>query len=70
MKVLADAKTERILGVQMVGPQAGEMIGEYCVAMAFGAASEDIARICHPHPTRSEAGRQAAMGVEGWTMQA
>ncbi len=45
------------------------MIGEYCVAMAFKAASEDIARVCHPHPTRSEAGRQAAMGVEGWTMQ-
>ena len=47
-----------------------EMIGEYCVAMAFRAASEDVARTCHPHPTRSEALRQAAMGVEGWTMQA
>ena len=68
-KVLADAKTDEILGVHIVGPQAGEMIGEYCVAMAFKAASEDIARVCHPHPTRSEAGRQAAMGVEGWTMQ-
>lgn len=69
-KVLADAKTDEILGVHIVGPQAGEMIGEYCVAMAFKAASEDIARVCHPHPTRSEAGRQAAMGVEGWAMQA
>ena len=69
-KVLADATTDEILGVHIIGPQAGEMIGEYCVAMAFRAASEDIARICHPHPTRSEAGRQAAMGVEGWTMQA
>jgi dihydrolipoamide dehydrogenase len=69
-KVLADAKTDEILGVHIVGPQAGEMIGEYCVAMAFRAASEDVARTCHPHPTRSEAGRQAAMGVEGWTMQA
>ncbi len=69
-KVLADAKTDRILGVHIIGPQAGEMIGEYCVAMTFAAASEDVARICHPHPTRSEAGRQAAMGVEGWTMQA
>ena len=68
-KVLADATTDEILGVHIIGPQAGEMIGEYCVAMAFRAASEDIARICHPHPTRSEAGRQAAMGVEGWTMQ-
>ena len=70
VKVLADAKTDRILGVHILGPQAGEMIGEACVAMAFGGSSEDLARICHPHPTRSEAVRQAAMGVEGWTMQA
>jgi dihydrolipoamide dehydrogenase len=70
VKVLADAKTDRILGVHMIGPQVGEMIGEYCVAMEFGAASEDVARTCHPHPTRSEALRQAAMGVQGWTMQA
>jgi dihydrolipoamide dehydrogenase len=70
VKVLADAKTDRILGVHMIGPGVGEMIGEYCVAMEFGGASEDVARTCHPHPTRSEALRQAAMGVEGWTMQA
>ena len=70
VKVLADAATDQILGVHIIGPQAGEMIGEYCVAMEFKAASEDVARTCHPHPTRSEAGRQAAMGVEGWTMQA
>ncbi len=70
VKVLADAATDEVLGVHMIGPQVGEMIGEYCVAMAFRAASEDIARTCHPHPTRSEALRQAAMGVEGWTMQA
>ncbi|WP_397400517.1 dihydrolipoyl dehydrogenase [Phenylobacterium sp.] len=70
VKVLADAATDEVLGVHMIGPQAGEMIGEYCVAMTFRAASEDIARVCHPHPTRSEALRQAAMGVEGWTMQA
>ena len=70
VKVLADAKTDRILGVHIMGPQAGEMIGEACVAMAFGGASEDVARVCHPHPTRSEAVKQAAMGVEGWTMQA
>ncbi len=70
VKVLADARTDRILGVHMIGPDVGEMIGEYCVAMEFGAASEDVARTCHPHPTRSEALRQAAMGVEGWTMQA
>jgi dihydrolipoamide dehydrogenase len=70
VKVLADAATDRILGVHMMGPQAGEMIGEACVAMAFGGSSEDVARVCHPHPTRSEALKQAAMGVEGWTMQA
>jgi dihydrolipoamide dehydrogenase len=70
VKVLADATTDRVLGVHMIGPDVGEMIGEYCVAMEFAAASEDVARTCHPHPTRSEALRQAAMGVEGWTMQA
>jgi dihydrolipoamide dehydrogenase len=69
-KVLADATTDRILGVHIMGPQAGEMIGEACVAMAFGGASEDLARTSHAHPTRSEAVKQAAMGVEGWTMQA
>jgi dihydrolipoamide dehydrogenase len=69
-KVLADAATDEILGVHLIGPSVSEMIGEYCVAMEFRAASEDIARTCHPHPTRSEALRQAAMGVEGWTMQA
>ncbi|NJC40878.1 dihydrolipoamide dehydrogenase [Brevundimonas alba] len=70
VKVLADAATDRLLGVHILGPQAGEMIGEACVAMAFGGSAEDIARICHPHPTRSEAVKQAAMGVDGWTMQA
>jgi dihydrolipoamide dehydrogenase len=70
VKVLADAATDRILGVHMIGPDVGELIAEYCVAMEFAAASEDVARTCHPHPTRSEASRQAAMGVEGWTMQA
>lgn len=70
VKVLADAATDEVLGVHMIGPDVSEMIGEYCVAMEFRAASEDVARTCHPHPTRSEALRQAAMGVEGWTMQA
>ena len=69
-KVLADATTDRILGVHILGPQAGEMIAEACIAMAFGGASEDIARTSHAHPTRSEAVKQAAMGVENWTMQA
>ena len=53
----------------MIGVGVGEMIGEICVGMEFKAASEDIARTCHAHPTQSEAIRQAAMGVEGWTMQ-
>ncbi|ODT87758.1 dihydrolipoyl dehydrogenase [Phenylobacterium sp. SCN 70-31] len=69
-KVLADAATDEILGAHLIGPSVSEMIGEFCVAMEFRAASEDVARTCHPHPTRSEALRQAAMGVEGWTMQA
>jgi dihydrolipoamide dehydrogenase len=70
VKVLADAKTDRILGAHAVGPNVGDMIAEICVAMEFGGSSEDVARTCHPHPTRSEGFRQAAMGVEGWTMQA
>jgi dihydrolipoyl dehydrogenase len=70
VKVLADAQTDRVLGVHIVGVEAGEMIAEAVSVMEFGGASEDIARTCHAHPTRSEAVRQAAMGVEGWTMQA
>ena len=60
-KVIADAETDRILGVHVIGPSAGELIHEYCVAMEFGAAAEDIARTCHAHPTLSEAMREAAM---------
>ena len=70
VKVLADATTDKVLGVHIFGPSAGELIGEACIAMAFGGSSEDIARTCHAHPTRSEAVKQAAMGVDGWTMQA
>lgn len=69
VKILADAKTDEILGAHMMGVGVGEMIHEICIAMEFGAASEDVARTCHAHPTLSEAIRQAAMGVEGWTMQ-
>jgi len=68
-KIIADAKTDRVLGAHIMGANAGEMIGELALAIEFGAASEDIARTSHPHPTLSEAIRQAAMGVEGWTMQ-
>jgi dihydrolipoamide dehydrogenase len=68
-KVIADARTDRVLGVHVMGANAGEMIAEAALAIEFGASSEDIARTSHPHPTLSEAVRQAAMGVEGWTMQ-
>ena len=69
VKVLADAMTDRVLGVHMVGPDVGNMIGEAALAIEFSASSEDIARTSHPHPTLTEAIRQAAMGVDGWTMQ-
>jgi dihydrolipoamide dehydrogenase len=68
-KVLADAKTDRVLGVHILGAEAGNLIAEAAMAIEFGASSEDIARTNHAHPTLSEAVRQAAMGVEGWTMQ-
>jgi dihydrolipoamide dehydrogenase len=69
VKILAHAETDEILGAHIIGPQAGDLIHEVCLAMEFRAASQDIARTCHAHPTVSEAVRQAAMGVEGWTMQ-
>ena len=69
VKILADAKTDRVLGAHIVGPEAGNLIAEVVLAMEFGASSEDIARTCHSHPTLTEAVRQAAMAVEGWTMQ-
>lgn len=61
VKILADKATDRILGVHIIGPAAGEMIHEACVAMEFGAAAEDLARTCHAHPTFSEAVREAAL---------
>ncbi len=70
VKIIADAKTDRVLGCHIIGVGAGELIAEVVSVMEFGGSSEDIARTCHAHPTRSEAIRQAAMGVEGWTMQA
>ncbi|HEV2561399.1 MAG TPA: dihydrolipoyl dehydrogenase [Rhizomicrobium sp.] len=68
-KILADAKTDRVLGCHILGAEAGNLIQETALAIEFGAASEDIARTSHAHPTLTEAVRQAAMGVEGWTMQ-
>lgn len=61
VKILADAQTDRILGCHLMGPAAGELIHEICVAMEFGASAEDIARTCHAHPTFSEAMREAAL---------
>jgi dihydrolipoamide dehydrogenase len=63
VKILADAKTDRVLGVHIVGADAGNMIAEAAVAMEFGAAAEDIARTCHAHPTLSEAVKEAALAV-------
>jgi dihydrolipoamide dehydrogenase len=64
VKFLADAKTDRILGVHMIGPMVSELISEAVVAMEFGASSEDIARICHAHPSLSEVVHEAAMAVD------
>ena len=61
VKILADKDTDRILGAHIIGPMAGDLIHEICVAMEFGAAAEDLARTCHAHPTYSEAVREAAL---------
>ena len=68
VKFLADAATDEILGVHIVGPQASELIAEACVAMAFRASSEDIARICHAHPSLSESVKEAALAVDKRTL--
>ena len=64
VKILADSLTDKVLGVHIIGPHAGEMIAEMAIAMEFGASSEDIARTCHAHPTFSEAIKEAALSVE------
>ncbi len=64
VKILADAKTDEILGVHIIGPMASELISEAVVAMEFRASSEDIARICHAHPSLSEATKEAALAVD------
>ena len=68
VKFLADATTDEILGVHIVGPMASELIAEACVAMAFRASSEDIARICHAHPSLSESTKEAALAVDKRTL--
>ena len=64
VKILADEKTDRVLGAHIIGPHAGELIAEIGVAMEFGASAEDIARTCHAHPTFSEAVKEAALSVD------
>lgn len=65
VKILADAETDRILGVHIIGASAGEMIAEGTLALEYGASSEDVARTCHAHPTLSEAFKEAAMATHG-----
>ena len=68
VKMIADAKTDRVLGVHIIGPLASELISEAVVAMEFGASSEDIALICHAHPSLAEAMKEAALGVDKRTL--
>jgi len=68
VKFIADARSDEILGVHMIGPMVSELIAEMAVAMEFRASSEDIARICHAHPTLSEAVREAALAVDKRTL--
>jgi dihydrolipoamide dehydrogenase len=65
VKILADATTDRVLGVHMIGPRVGELIAEAAMAMAFSASAEDIARVCHAHPTLSEVTKEAALATAG-----
>jgi dihydrolipoamide dehydrogenase len=65
VKILADAATDRVLGVHIVGPNAGDLIAELALAMEFGASAEDIARTCHAHPTLNETVKEAALAVDG-----
>jgi dihydrolipoamide dehydrogenase len=68
VKILAHAETDRLLGVHIFGPWAGELIAEAAAAMEFGATAEDLARTCHAHPTLSEAIKEAALAVDGRTL--
>jgi dihydrolipoamide dehydrogenase len=65
VKILAESETDRVLGVHIIGPDAGTLIAEAVLAKEFGASAEDIARTCHPHPTLSEAVKEAALSVDG-----
>ena len=63
VKILAHKETDQVLGIHIVGPRASELIAEATVAMEFSSSAEDLARTCHPHPTLSEAIREAALAV-------
>jgi len=65
VKILADARTDRVLGVHIIGPRAGDLIAEAAAAMEFGASAEDVARTCHAHPTLAEVVKEAALTVAG-----
>ena len=65
VKVLADKATDRLLGAHIIGPDAGTLIAELTTAIEFGASAEDVARICHAHPTLSEAVKEAALAADG-----
>ena len=65
VKLLADDKTDRLLGAHIIGPDAGTLIAEIALAMEFGASSEDVARTCHAHPSLNEAVKEAALAVGG-----
>jgi dihydrolipoamide dehydrogenase len=70
VKILADARSDRVLGVHIIGPRAGDLIAEAVAALEFGATSEDLARCCHAHPTLSEALKEAALAVRGQALNA
>ena len=65
VKILSDKETDRILGIHIIGPNAGEMIAEGVLAMEYGAAAEDIGRTCHAHPTLSEAVGESLLSLNG-----
>lgn len=65
VKILADKKTDKLLGAHIIGPNAGEMISEAVIGIEYGASSEDLARTCHAHPTLSEAFKEACMATHG-----
>lgn len=65
VKILSHAKTDRVLGVHMIGPNVGELISEAVTVMEFGGSAEDIARTCHAHPTLSEVVKEAALAADG-----